>query len=146
MVEGCPDFKLCAKLEVLKQKLKIWSKFVLGEHTNRGNTLLQELAELDLAQDNRVLTEDEMVVKATILVELEVLAKNEESTWRQKSRILWLKNGDNNTRFFQRMTFAHRRYNTINRLVSYGVEIKELGEVKMIMIEFYNKLYTKSEP
>ncbi|KAG5600196.1 hypothetical protein H5410_031566 [Solanum commersonii] len=54
--------------------------------------LKHELAELDLVQDNRVLTEDEMVVRATILVELEVLAKNEESTWTQ--------HGDNNTRFY----------------------------------------------
>ncbi|KAG5584407.1 hypothetical protein H5410_044841, partial [Solanum commersonii] len=76
----------------------------------RKKTLLHDLAELELAQDNRVLTEDEMVVRATNLVDLEMLAKNEESIWIMSS--------------------AHRRYNTVDRFVSRGVEIKEPGEVK----------------
>lgn len=49
--------------------------------------------------ESRDLTEEEMMVRATIVVELEDMAKNEEAKWRQKSRVLWLKQGDNNTVF-----------------------------------------------
>uniref|UniRef100_A0A0V0IFJ2 Putative ovule protein n=1 Tax=Solanum chacoense TaxID=4108 RepID=A0A0V0IFJ2_SOLCH len=91
VVEGCPDFKLSMKLKMVKQKLKEWSGVTFGELINKKNRLLNELAEIDLIQNDRMLTEDEMIIRATILVELEELAKNEESRWRQKSRVLWLK-------------------------------------------------------
>lgn len=34
------------------------------------------------------MTEDEMMIRATILVELEEFAKNEESRWSQNPRVL----------------------------------------------------------
>ncbi|KAG5589358.1 hypothetical protein H5410_039872, partial [Solanum commersonii] len=111
----------------------------------RKNCLLEELTELDRIQNDRILNDEEMVIKTTILVELEVLAKQEEASWRQKSRLLWLKQGDKNTRFFQRQATAHRRYNTIDRLVVRGVEIQEPTEVKEAMIDFYAKLYSETE-
>ncbi|WMV38581.1 hypothetical protein MTR67_031966 [Solanum verrucosum] len=130
---------------MLKQKLKEWSGVTFGELINKKNKLLNELAEIDLIQNDRMLTEDEMIIRATILVELEELAKNEESRWRQKSRVLWLKQGDNNTKFFQRVATTHRRYNTIDRLVISGEESKDPKEIKEHITEFYKKLYTESE-
>lgn len=144
-VEGCPDYKLSFKLRVMKQKLKEWSKNTFGELINKKNNLLEELAEIDLAQESRDLSVDEMMVRATIIVELEELAKNEESRWRQNSRVLWLKQGDNNTKYFQRMATAHKKYNTIDRLNVRGKETKEPGEIKEAMIEFYKKLYCEPE-
>ena len=38
--------------------------------------------------------------KIEIKAEIESLAALEEISWRQKSRALFLKEGDNNTRFF----------------------------------------------
>ncbi|KAK6803376.1 hypothetical protein RDI58_001160 [Solanum bulbocastanum] len=145
LVEGCPDYRLNIKLKMLKEKLNDWSKANFGMIANKKNSLLEELAEIDELQGTRDLTEDEMMVRATIVVELEELAKNEESRWRQKSRVLWLKQGDNNTRFFQRMATSHWRNNTIDRLIDKGEIVEDTIEIRNIMIEFYRKLYTQSE-
>ncbi|WMV50549.1 hypothetical protein MTR67_043934 [Solanum verrucosum] len=77
-VVGCPDYKLCTKLKLLKQKLKDWSRNTFSEMTNRKNNLLEELVVLDRAQEDRELSEEELMVRATILVELEVLANHDE--------------------------------------------------------------------
>lgn len=49
-----------------------------GDLRNKKNRLLSELADIDLTQDSRHLTEDELMVRAIVLVELEELAKIEE--------------------------------------------------------------------
>ncbi|KAF3652458.1 putative midasin-like isoform X7 [Capsicum annuum] len=113
--------------------------------TNKKNSLLEELAEIDMIMESRNLSEEEIMVRATIVVELEDLAINEETKLRQKSRVLWLKQGDNNTKFFLRMTTAHRRFNTIDRLVVRGEEIVEPDEIKTTMVEFYKRLYSELE-
>ena len=51
--------------------------------------------------------------KVEIKVEIESLASLEEISWRQKSRALFLKEGDNNTRFFHKLANSHRRANTM---------------------------------
>jgi len=116
-----------------------------------GSLLVRKIAywmnwqEIDLIQETRELTEDEVIIRATIVVELEELAKNEESKWRQKSRVLWLKQGDNNTNFFQRMATAHRRINTIDRLIDRGEVVEDTVQIRNTMINFYKELYTESE-
>ena len=50
------------------------------------------------------------------LKEFKHWAMLEEIMWRQKSREVWLKEGDINTRFFHRMTNSQRRGNQITKM------------------------------
>ena len=45
--------------------------------------------------------------------------------WRQKSREVWLKEGDRNTRFFHEMANSQRRHNDIVSLKINGAWVKE---------------------
>ena len=57
--------------------------------------------------------------RVEIKADIEYLASLEEITWRQKSKALYLKEGDNNTRFFHRLANSHRHTNTMR-----GVEVE----------------------
>ena len=53
-----------------------------------------------------------MVVKSNI----DYLASLEEISWRQKSKALFIKEGDNNTQFFHRIANSHRQTNQIREV------------------------------
>ena len=54
----------------------------------------------------------------------------EEISWRQKSREIWLKEGDRNTSFFHKMANAHKRRNHMSRLKINGVWYNECAGLK----------------
>ena len=54
----------------------------------------------------------------------------EETSWRQKSREIWVKEGDRNIGFFHRMVNSHKRRNTINRIRIGGEWFEGEGEVR----------------
>lgn len=81
-------------------------------------------------------------MKASLLMEYEEHLKNEEIAWRQRSRALWLKEGDRNTSYFHKLANAHRRSNHIDQLVVQGTTIMDPERIKEEIIGFYEKLYT----
>jgi len=142
---GKPDYILACKLKALKGKLKEWSRNEQGNLNLQKNNLLIQMAELDSHLNSRALTEEEIAKKATLFMEYEGCLKNEEVAWRQRSRALWLKEGDRNTKFFHQTANAHKRYNHIDQLEVQGETISEPNRIKEEIISFYKKLYTEPE-
>ena len=64
----------------------------------------------------------------------------EEIYWRQKSRELWLKEGDRNTGFFHRMTNAHRRRNCLRKININGRRLDKEVEIKEGLIAAFKNL------
>ncbi|XP_060211901.1 uncharacterized protein LOC132639474 [Lycium barbarum] len=143
-LQGKPEYILACKLKALKSNLKTWSRSEDGNLGSKRRSLVGQMAEMDVVLEERVLTEEESIKKVTLLIEYKELVKNEEISWRQKSRSLWLKEGDKNTKFFQKMANAHRRYNNIDQLVIQGETIEELARIEEEIIDYYQKLYSET--
>jgi hypothetical protein len=56
---------------------------------------------------------------------------------------LWLKKGDNNTKFFHRVDNSHRRYNLVESLRINGAMSNNSLEIKEHIVDCYNDLYTE---
>ena len=108
-----PSYVLACKFKALKKDLKCWNKHVFGDVHFRKKCLLSKLLDLDMREGMQVLTTADKARKIKIKAEIESLASLEEISWMQKSRALFLKKGDNNTRFFHKLANSHRRANTM---------------------------------
>ena len=64
----------------------------------------------------------------------------EEVSWRQKSREIWLKEGDRNTGFFHRMTNSHRRRNSITSIRINGKNLVKEAKVKEGLVRAFQSL------
>ena len=71
------------------------------------------------------LSSTERDLRGSLLLELDKLAHFEETSWHQKSRVLWLKEGDNNTKFFHKIANSNRRRNLMEKLEVDGIVYSE---------------------
>uniref|UniRef100_A0A2N9F3X0 Reverse transcriptase domain-containing protein n=1 Tax=Fagus sylvatica TaxID=28930 RepID=A0A2N9F3X0_FAGSY len=79
--------------------------------------------------------------------EVTVLLAKEEVVWRQRSRVNWLTDGDQNTNFFHEYAGQRKRTNTIQGLRdNEDIWRTDLREVEQIAIDYFNTLFTSSRP
>ncbi|KAG5598400.1 hypothetical protein H5410_029770 [Solanum commersonii] len=106
------------------------------------NWWLKEKGFID--KDLRLLRDDEQLQKIQLAMDFKEVSRNEEIAWRQRSRVQWIKNYDNNTKYFHRMANAHRRFNLIDILKVEGAEVTDLEEIKNSIVSFYQELYKEN--
>lgn len=102
---------------------------------------LEELRVFDIIEEKRALGPEERTKKAEIVSELGRSTLIEEVSWRQKSRVLWLREGDKCTKFFHKMVNSNRRKKSINSLLVDGTISTNRLEISENIVQFYKNLY-----
>ena len=127
---GFPSYVLACKLKALKCDLKHWNKHMFGDVAFRKKCLLTELLELDMREELQILSLEDRSRRTTIKADIKHLASLEEISWRQKSKALFIKEGDNDTRFFHRLANSYRRTNQTRGVEVEGVLYEDDREVQ----------------
>ena len=143
-VRGSASFRLVTKLKVVKQKLKEWNREVFGRLEDNKAAALQLVDHWDRVECERRLSEEETVSKKEAKDSYAKWVSLEETHWRQHSRELWLREGDNNTGYFHRMVAAHRRSNHMDRIKIGGVWLNEEKDVREGVANAFQHLLTEN--
>jgi hypothetical protein len=109
----------------------------------RKSMLMEDLCTLDRLDEQRGLAPEEKIRKYEVIRDLENSILQEEISWRQKSRVLWLKEGDKCTKFFHRIANSNRRSNAIESLSVNGSISSDQQVIRDHVTHFYESLFTE---
>ena len=143
--EGFPSFILAQKLKALKVDLKKWNRLEFGDLAFKKKNKLTELMGLDAREELVGLSNEDQIWRLQLKGDIKQLASLEEISLRQKSQALFVKEGDNNTRFFHRLANSHRNANQIKRIEVDGVLYEDELDVCSQLVLFYQGLYKENE-
>ena len=136
-----PSFVLVKKLQALKYDLKMWNKETLDNVLVRKDETLEKLNYWDSLERFGSLSKEDRSSYRIARDEFSHCAILEEVSWRQKSRALWLKEGDSNTKFFHCMANARRRGNFISSLTIRGLRLNKEEEFKEGIWSYFKSLF-----
>lgn len=135
---GVPMFRLVRKLKILKGRLKQLNRDSFANISVRTSEARKSLkqTQVGLLNDPTSMVADLERAQRRTLVELR---SQEESFFRQKARIRWLKEGDRNTKFFhQYVSKRHLRNRILSVVDSSGNQITEPQLVQQHFVEHFH--------
>ncbi|XP_074271259.1 uncharacterized protein LOC141595187 [Silene latifolia] len=82
-----------------------------------------------------------------LMGEITHLLRQEEMFWRQRSRTLWLKDRDRNTKYFHRKARQRKNKNNIKHIMdSQGTTCEGVEAVKTTAVGFFSLIFASSRP
>ena len=91
------------------------------------------------------LTAKEKLEQVNLHIEIEKFTLLEEISWRQKSMVLHLREGDANTKFFHRMANSNRRNNGIETPMVNGTLSSNQDMIEDFITQFFMDLYSEQQ-
>jgi len=122
---GSRMYHLNQKIKFAKKQIKHWNRNVFGIISKASHKLETKMEKLQekIVQEGR--KKQHIKEEQCIQQDLSRRDKQEETLWRQKSRIKWLKEGDKNNKFFHNSMINRR---THNHIMSLRTETREVLE------------------
>ncbi|KAL8516739.1 hypothetical protein ACS0TY_015123 [Phlomoides rotata] len=130
------------KLRHLKAELRVWNKEVFGLISNKIVATKQVLSEVQ-AQVYSLGDSDELFSKEIeATVELNLILNQEQLIFAQKNRATWLKDGDRNTSFFQRLHRIKKARPGIHAMMVDRQISTDPVAIRLHIEQFYSQLFS----
>ncbi|KAL4592668.1 hypothetical protein LXL04_005671 [Taraxacum kok-saghyz] len=138
---GAPDAYLAAKIRYLKEELRKWRAREFPKESEELTKAKEISKELDDMADRRMLTNIEADENRDCFQKIAELEKMAILDLKQKSRIKWMVDGDENSRFFHGYVNNRKCKNRINGLLIDGIWNTNARDIKKEVFKFYQQKF-----
>ncbi|KAL9685630.1 hypothetical protein QQ045_023081 [Rhodiola kirilowii] len=129
------------KLMLLQDHLTKWNRTKFGNVQAKIKDLKVKLEEMS----GKERTELSIQQEHQLTSDLDDWLHREEILWRQRSRALWLDDGDNNSKYFHAYASSRKKLNSITRLIDgTGEATTDPGRIKDIITQHYRGFFGQS--
>ena len=109
----------------------------------RKKIILDEIANIDVIEQEGVLSSDLSAQRVERKGELEELILREEIHWRQKAKVKWVKDGDCNSKLFHKVANGRRNRNFIKFLENErGLVLNNSESITEEILLYFKKPYS----
>ncbi|KAJ9544401.1 hypothetical protein OSB04_024108 [Centaurea solstitialis] len=137
--------RLCGKLKRTKEEIKRWRKDVCGG----GGKFLEDLKKryntLEMIEDSIGLSDMDRSEMISTLGKIRELEERELQDAKQKAKVGWLKNGDENSRFFHGIVNNRRAKKWVHGLSIDGIWTSDPSLLKSHIFNFFQDKF-KDQP
>ncbi|CAM8923717.1 unnamed protein product [Rhodiola kirilowii] len=129
------------RLDGCKEKLQAWNVSTFGNVQGRIKCIRNRLEEIK----SQVRTDDVVEEEGRLSEELDQWLLREEVLWSQRSRISWLKFGDQNTKFFHACANQRRKKNWIKELRdARGNRFSDRNKLTCMAADYFDDIFSPS--
>ncbi|XP_074342384.1 uncharacterized protein LOC141679922 [Apium graveolens] len=128
---------IMSRIQLCCIKLEEWGGGVKQEFRDKLANCKKRLRQLRTRRDMQG-----AIMYKTARWEYLNLLEKQEIYWKQRAKQFWLREGDQNTRFFHKYAATRKRANTIQRIQNSEGEWKEtIGEIQDVITEYFSGLF-----
>ena len=131
--------KFMRKLQFVKSKLKEWNKKSFMVLKERKKSILTDIASINAIEQGGNMSPELSVKRALRKGEWKELLLRKEVHWRQKARVMWVKEGDCNSKFFHRVANDSRNRMYIKILENGGALLDNNDSISEEILHFLKK-------
>jgi len=143
---GAPDMFLMAKVKHVKKILCDWKNNERKKESGLLENLKAKVHELELQAENRILSESERANWREAKTKILELEKIEKMDVIQKAKVKWVKDGDENTKYFHSMLKNKNRKTRICGLNINGAWTSDPKAMKAEIHSFFSAKFVEQRP